>query len=293
MKLFKALFAAPAVLGLLAPMSTSASEINLGEMNSYVRKQSSKKQFNSKTFSKKVAKNNENVETIDSTINAFEAGSFSETTTMSGTVSFQVGAVDESDITQALTSTYSYDIDLNTSFTGDDNLYIGIETGNSGSVAFNLDSSGGGADNLSVTSMYYQMTLGEYDIAFGPLLDVDDLMPTTTSKYSDSFYFGGNLLLGKNFFVSQGTGTGLALSRNFENGINASASIVATGSNTAGILTDEGSDIQIFSLGYDADNYGGGFIYTSSDSSCTVAGTFVTDVEQKHGGNIVEGKKQK
>ena len=285
MKLFKTLLAAPAVLGLLVPLSTSASDINIVEMNSYARKKSSsKKQFNSNTFSQEVSKNIENVEIIDPTFKHIEAGSFSETTTMSGAVSFQVGAVDESDITQALTSTYSYDIDLNTSFTGDDNLYIGIETGNSGSVAFNLDSSGGGADQLSVTSMYYQMPLGKYDIAFGPLLDVDDFMPTTTSKYSDSFYFGGNLLLAKNFFVSQGTGAGVALARNFDNGLNASASLVATGADTqAGILTAEGTDVLTLSFGYDADNYGGGFIYTSSDSSCTISGQFVTDACNTYG----------
>ena len=122
---------------------------------------------------------------------------------LNSAVSFQTGAVDESDLTQSFTSTYALDIDLNTSFTGNDNLYIGIETGNSGAVAFNLDSSGGGADTLSVTSMFYKTPVGKYDIAFGPLLDVDDFMPTTTSKYSDTFYLGGNLLLAKNFFVSQ------------------------------------------------------------------------------------------
>ena len=284
MKLFKGLLVTPAVLALLSPLHLNASEINIDDINSYARKKSSiKKQFNSKTFSRELSKINENVEKIDSANNKHEAGSFSETTTMSGSVSFQIGAVDESDVTQAVTSTYAYDLDLNTSFTGEDNLYVGIETGNSGAVAFNLDSSGGGTDNLSVTSMYYQMPLGDYDIAFGPLLDVDDLMPTNTSKYSDSFYFGGNLLLANNFFVSQGTGAGVALSRNFDNGLNASASLVATGGNTAGLFTDEGSDIITMSFGYDSDNYGGGIIYTSSDSSCTISGEFVTNACNTYG----------
>ena len=51
MKLFKSLLATQAVLGLLAPMTAAASEINLVEMNNYARnKSSSKKQINSKTF---------------------------------------------------------------------------------------------------------------------------------------------------------------------------------------------------------------------------------------------------
>ena len=43
MKLFKSLLAAQAVLGLLAPMTAGASEINLIEMNNYARNKSSSK----------------------------------------------------------------------------------------------------------------------------------------------------------------------------------------------------------------------------------------------------------
>ena len=280
---FQQILLAGASFSLIAPTAAQVFEpVNLEEINSYVRKQTKSSRFDSKTFinevSEDIAKLKGPVHGFEAKRNEFEAGSFSETTTMSGAVSFQIGAVDESSITQAITSTYAYDLDLNTSFTGEDNLYVGIETGNSGAVSFNLDSSGGGADALSVTSMYYQFPLGKYDIAVGPLLDVDDLMPTTTSKYSDSFYFGGTALLSTNFYVTQGTGTGIALARTFENGINTSASIIGTGADSSGFLTDEGIDVHTLSLGYDADNYGGGVIYSSSDSLCTVAGQFVTSV---------------
>ena len=51
MRLFKCLLVTQAVLGLLAPMTAAAFEINLDEINNYVRKKSSsKKRFNSKTF---------------------------------------------------------------------------------------------------------------------------------------------------------------------------------------------------------------------------------------------------
>ena len=188
MKFFKSLFVAPAALGLLAPMSSMASEINFADVSGY---SSSKqvKSFSEFNTSKELVTINESVDALESQINNFEAGSFSETTTMSGSASFQVGAVNGSNLTEALTATYSYDLDLNTSFTGEDNLYVGIETGNSSAnVDFSLDSSGGGADILSVTSMYYGFPLGKYDIAVGPILDADDLMPTTTSKYSDLIF---------------------------------------------------------------------------------------------------------
>ena len=277
MKLFQKLLIAPAALGLLAPFSAFAGEVNLNDVSKY--------------------SNLENLDLANAFVNdepKYESllaggeglvddhshdGGFSETTTMSGSASFQVGAVDESPITEAVTATYSYDVDLNTSFTGDDNLYVGIETGNSSSsVDFNLDSSGDGGDALNVTSMFYQFPLGSYEVAVGPLLDSDDLMPTTTSKYSDSFFFGSQYGLASNFYASQGTGSGVAIAKTFDNGFNASGSVIATGGSTDGILTEDGNDILTLSFGYDADNYGGGIIYQKSDSICTLAEAYVSGI---------------
>ena len=279
MKLFQKLLISPAILGLLTPLAGSANEINLADVSSYSSNQvRSISEFNSP---KELAIQNESIDTLEAQTNNFEAGSFSETTTMSGSASFQVGYVDESAITEAVTATYSYDLDLNTTFTGEDNLYVGIETGNysATSVDFALDSSGDGGDTLNVTSMYYQFPIGTYEIAVGPKLDSDDLMPTTTSAYSDSFFFGSQYGLASNYFASQGTGSGFAVARTFDNGINASGSVIGTGgSTTSGILTKEGIDILTLSLGYDADNYGGGIVYQKSESLCTLAGNFATDL---------------
>ena len=195
MKLFQKLLITPAVFGLLAPLSASATETNFKDVSNYT---DVLVEIDSTTFD-----NQSNVSPLlaggeglnNDQDNNFDSDSFSNTTTMSGSASFQVGVVDGSDITEAVTATYSYDIDLNTTFTGDDNLYVGIETGNSSSsIDFNLDSSGDGGDVLSVTSMYYQFPLGNYEVAVGPKLDSDDLMPTTTSTYSDSFFFGSQYL---------------------------------------------------------------------------------------------------
>ncbi|MDC2963245.1 porin, partial [Prochlorococcus sp. AH-736-K15] len=247
-----------------APISSSASEVTISDFDS----------------TEELAITNSRIDGLEAKLNNFEAGSFSETTSLSGSASFQVGAVDESAITEKLTATYSYDLDLNTSFTGDDNLYVGIETGNSSSsVDFTLDSSGDGGDALSVTSMFYQFPLGSLEVAIGPKLDSDDLMPTTTSRYSDSFFFGSQYGLASNYFASQGTGSGVAVARTFDNGFNASGSIIGSGgSTTSGILTAEGIDILTLSLGYDADNYGGGIIYQSSDSLCTLAGSYASSI---------------
>ena len=279
MKLFKSLLVAPAALGLLAPITATANELNLNDVSGY---SSSEEVESIHEFSAAdLAVTSNRVDVLEVGIKKFEAGSFSETTTMSGAAHFQIGAVDQGASTEAVTSTYSYDIDLNTSFTGEDNLYVGIETGNdSASVDFATDNSGGGNDALSVTSMYYQFPMGNFDVAIGPKLDNDDLLPTITSKYSDSFFFGSQYALPVNFYVLNTTGAGAAFARTLESGWNFSGSLIGTGaSSAAGFLTAEGSDVLTLSVGYDSqENYGGGIIWTNQDSTCGIFNSYASNV---------------
>ncbi len=281
MKLFQQLLVAGSALSMLAPIGVQASEINLEGINSYASsksKSSSNKEVNITSFSNEVATLKEIDSSPKNNINNFEAGSFSETTSMSGYAAFQVGTVDEGNLTEAVTSTYSYYIDLNSSFTGDDNLYVGIETGNASGVNFVTDDSLAGGDSLSVASMYYQFPLGNYDIAVGPKLDNDDLMPTTISTYSDKFFMAGYSLLESNSYLYGYTGGGIAVSTNFDNGFNASGSVIATNSATsAGVLTKEGIDIITLSAGYDGDNYGGGIVYVDGDNYCGLVNSYISN----------------
>ena len=169
---------------------------------------------------------------------------------------------------------------MNTSFTGGDNLYVGLEAGNTNATTmdFILDSSIAGTDGLTVASMYYQYSLGNYDVAVGPLLDNDDLMPTTISKYSDSFFLGGQVLTGAGFYSFPGvTGSGIAVSRIFDSGLNISASIIGTdAANAGGFLTAQGNDVKTLSVGYDADTYGFGLVYVDMDDVCGYVADFET-----------------
>ena len=287
MKLFKRLLIAPTTLGLLAPLSVTANETNFKAVSSY---SSSRAVQSIQEFYplKEVATSKSNLDISETRFNNYEAGSFSETTTMTGSAAFQVGAVDQGDRTEAVTATYSYDINLNSSFTGNDNLYVGIEAGNGGTdftgPNFRLDSTNNGDDSLKITSLYYQFPINKWEIATGTLLDNDDLIPTITSTYSDGFFLGGYSTLSSNFYVFQGTGSGLAVARSFDNGFNFSGSVIGTGSSTSsGFLTKEGIDVLTLSAGYDSDNLGGGVIYSKSDSLCNLAEqaltTFCNDFE--------------
>ena len=115
MKLFKSLLVAPATLGLLAPMSATASEVTISDFNA----------------AEEIAVTNSRIDGLEAKFNNLEAGSFSETTTASFGVEFLVGAVDGGDTTapEATTFDYSMGIGLETSFTGEDSLSATIDIG--------------------------------------------------------------------------------------------------------------------------------------------------------------------
>ena len=67
------------------------------------------------------------VDGLEARVNGIEAGSFSETTTMSGTAAFLIGATDSATVANdKVMFEYFYEVDLNTSFTGEDitSLYL-------------------------------------------------------------------------------------------------------------------------------------------------------------------------
>ena len=130
---------ATASVGLIAPIAAQASDVlNIEGMNNYKNSNSSAKRFSSETFVNEV---NEELATIKGRVdglearqNNFEAGSFSDTTTLDGKAYFTLGAVDYSlaseTASEAAIAAYTYQMNLNTSFTGDDNLYVRIKSGN-------------------------------------------------------------------------------------------------------------------------------------------------------------------
>ena len=121
MKLFKSLLVAPATLGLLAPMSVTANELNINDVSGY---SSSEEIQNISEFNpaKEIAVTNSRVDGLEARFNNFEAGSFSETTTASFSADMYLGAVDGGDFgtatgvqeDSAVMAGYSFQIDLNT-----------------------------------------------------------------------------------------------------------------------------------------------------------------------------------
>ena len=125
---------AVASVGLIAPTTAQASDIfNIEGMNSYVRKKStSRKQklFNSSSFNNEIAEQKIKSPIVEN--KPFEAGSFSETSTLDGKVIFTLAGLKSkhSELTEGTMATYMWQGNLNTSFTGDDNLYVRLKSGN-------------------------------------------------------------------------------------------------------------------------------------------------------------------
>ena len=195
---------------------------------------------------------------------------FSSTTTLSGTAVFTVGSISDggtADTSDELYMQYAYGLDVNSSFTGEDLFYAGIETGNASGPLSNMDSavsSGSSPDNsLDVTSLFYSFPVGNLAVTAGPLVDQDDVVAATLSAHSEAFR------LGSMPFSLDGslTGPGLGVAYSGDNGFVASASFVSIDGTdaTKGIGADDGDDVSTFTVGYDGDGFGGGLILASHD----------------------------
>jgi len=205
---------------------------------------------------------------------------FASTTTLSGSAVFTVGSVADggtADTQEELYMQYAYGLDINSSFTGEDLFYAGIETGNASGPLAEMDSAVAPTttDALEVSSLFYSFPVGDLSVTAGPLVDQDDVLAATTSAYSGSFRLGAMP------FSEDGdlTGPGLGVAYSGDNGFVASASFVSIDGNssTVGIGGDNGDDISTFTLGYNGEGFGGGLILASHDgenSSTTAYDTF-------------------
>ena len=136
---------AAAAVSLVAPIAAQASDINIDGMNSY--KRNSAKRVDSETFINTVDEDiailKGRVDGLEAQQNNFEAGAFSETTSMDGKAIFTLLGSDHSKVkvdgTDSLSAAYTFQMNLNTSFTGDDNLYVRLKTGNHAGVSITKD----------------------------------------------------------------------------------------------------------------------------------------------------------
>ena len=264
---------AGASLSLIAPMAAQASDVvNLEEMNSYTRSKSKPVKFDSNTFINKVNDETASLDVLKANQDSFEAGGFSDTTTFDGKAVLAIGGVDGADklggnMHEKLVAAYVYQMNLNTSFTGDDNLYVRLKAGDGWDGAF--DSKPGtyhieaketsdDADGayFKVDKMWYTFPIGEKVTAtVGPLIENYYMLAATPSVYKPgalkAFKLGGH---GAAFGASTSTGAGLKYVA--DNGFAVSTTVNSKkAASTKGFLTNEDESKINTQVAYTADNY--------------------------------------
>jgi len=276
MKLFQQMLVAGASLSLLAPVASQASDVvNIEEMNSYARSQSKSSRIDSKTFINEVSEDiailKGRVDGLEVKQKEFEAGGFSDTTTMDGKVIFDIGAIDYSldseTKTEATNFGYSYTANLNTSFTGDDNLYVRLRTGN-GKVTggsfyektafYHTDTYSGGVDDFKVDKIWYTTPIGsseKWTATIGPKIENYYMYAAPVSIYRPGFHKAFKLgSLSGAFGASTATGAGVKYVG--DNGFAFSSNLVSKGAkSSSGLLTNEDEHKWDTMLAYTQDQY--------------------------------------
>ena len=290
---------AGASLSLLAPVAAQASDaVNLEEMNSYARSRSKSSRLDSKTFINEVSEDLANLKGRDHGLevkqNEFEAGSFSDTTSLSGSAVFAATAIDgatkvNSSARESLQTMYTYTMDLNTSFTGDDNLYVRLRTGNGkltgGSfyektAFYHTDTYSGGVDTLKVDKIWYTTPIGDsekWTATFGPKIENYYMYAAPVSIYRPGFHKAfklGSLSGAYGASTKQGVGVKYV----GDNGWAASSNIVSEGgATTAGLFTKEDGSKWDTMLAYTKDQYHVSLTLSQQDKDWSSFSYYATD----------------
>jgi len=208
MKLFQRLLVAPAALGLMAPLAANADVTAISKDSD----------VNSEVIQARV-------DGVEAQLGEVMAGQFSSSTKMSGKAAFITGYVDDDAETDTdnITMEYMYQLNLNTSFTGEDNLYARIKSGNvsdhfkdKGQGTY-LSATNSNADVLEVDKLWYQFPVGDtLQVWVGPKIENYYMLASAPSIYrpiTKQFALGGN---GSAYGSSTSPGFGVAWSQDVE-----------------------------------------------------------------------------
>jgi len=298
MKFFKSLFIAPVSLGLLSPIAANANDINFNKISDY----SEQSEITSNSFEPLSTRNpllagGEGLE--DTTSNDFDVDSFSSTTTLDGKAVMAIGAVSEGSqvgVTEKLTVPYVYQMNLNTSFTGDDNLYVRLKTGDGWDAfgdkpgTYHIEAKDNG-DILKVDKIWYTFPIGEkLTGTVGPLIENYYMLAATPSVYKPgvlkAFKLGGH---SSAFGASTSVGAGLKFDAG--NGFAASLTGNSKGAeSTKGAFTDEDTNKVNTQIAYTADDWHVSATYTIQSNGWNSWHYYSTDaVASAASGNDAEG----
>ncbi len=262
MKLFKSLLVAPAALGLMSPLAASASEVNINDISAYSDVDTI--EF-ANSFGKDEANETHLIAGGEGLVSGgSHDGGFSSTTTASFSTDFYLGAVDAGTAATnyPIMATYGFQIDLNTSFTGEDSLDISLDGGNSATGTKSVEEFDGNAteDFLKVDGVSYTFPLAGATVFVADNGDASALF-TTACTYggpTNTLDDCGNVNAGPT-----GGGVAFGTSYDFGNGFSTAFGYQSNSAETAGIMTEESKDSYAVNGAYTGSNYGVSLTYSS------------------------------
>ena len=273
MKLFRNLLIAPASLGLLAPIAANANEVNLNQISNYsdvdtVEFANSFNKVESDSSLKPLLAGGEGMVAGTS-----YDGGFSETTSASFSVDFYVGATNDDqvavrDMDDTVMAGYGYQIDLNTSFTGEDSLDISIDAGNASGAGYAEFDGNSTGDILTVDGVSYTFPVGGATVIVGDNTDGSALF-TTACVYGGP----GNTLDDCGNVNANIANGGAAVGASYEFGNGFSAAVGYAGPES-GLMTEESMDAYGVNAAYTGENYGVSLTYSVVETSTTEEDTF-------------------
>jgi len=257
MKFFQRLLVAPAALGLMAPLAANADVTAI----------SSDSDFSSEVIEARV-------DGLDAQVGEIMAGQFSSSTKMSGKAAFITGYFNDDTENNAdeMHMTYMYQLNMNTSFTGEDNLYARIKTGN---VNGGFDDKGSGSylsatsssdlssadstqtNSLRVDKLWYQFPVGDtLQVWVGPRIENYYMLASSPSIYkpvTKQFALGPN---GSAYGSSTSPGFGVAWTQTVDDPSDARFALSANytskdgGSSTVGLNNEDGRNFLLTKVEY-------------------------------------------
>ena len=265
MKLFQRLLVAPAALGLLAPITANATEVNLNDISNY---SDGELEINSNSFDN-YSTDNPLLAGGEGLMDDHDHGPedlFSTTTSASFSVDMAIGAVD-GNANEAVGTAYGYQIDLSTTFPGGDTLSVALDAGSGASQLGELDLNSTTSDGLIVDGITYSFPLGDKTtVLFGD-------STSGSALYSTACVYGGftNTLddcgNGNSAFGTTGTSSvGFSASYDIGNGFTGAIGYAGAGTGD-GLMTKEGTDYYGGQLAYAADSYGASVTYANLETS--------------------------
>ena len=255
MKLFQKLLLAPAVIGLLTPIATNASETNYSDVNSYSHNNVDVSLESFKPLSNKnpLLAGGEGLSSGETAQSDFDTDSFSSTTSASFVVNIAAGSVDTGADNENLGWNFDWELATSTSYTGNDSLDVVLNAGVSKLMPeLDMTNSAG----VTVDSISYTTTLGEKSTFFigngaaagSSLYNVACVYGAQTDTLSDCGVSAAN--------IDEEFGTAAGASFNIGNGFDVAIGYEGQGMTSKGLLTDSGVDAFGAQVSYSGDSYG-------------------------------------